>query len=208
MLGGTVQITCAKCCQNFMWDLENGPAHKSHCPYCDGDEKIKVPEPKKKRKKAKKKMLTKAERHPENEDCDSPEYPQEWFLDFHCRSLNEYHKSPHLRVRDKGAAYRAIEKAGIPKVRRTKRKVKILIVSYRKMLVDCQSLYGGSSKGLVDVLVRMGWLHDDSPDWCDPKIEQEKVLQADIDAGAQRGTKVILQTIPKPRKKKAQGARK
>lgn len=204
MLSRTVKITCTDCCRSFMWDLEEGPAHKSRCPYCQGEKEI-APKPKgkkKKKKKTRKRMLTNEERYPANEDCEKPTYPQEWMLDFHCRSLNEYHMSPHLRVRDKGAAYRAFEKLGISKVRRTNRKVKVTVVSCRQRLADTQSLYGGSSKGLLDVLVRMGWVHDDTEEWCDFSISQEKVLKKDLEAGKERGTRVEIRAVKKPRKKK------
>lgn len=199
MIGSHVSITCTKCCQSFMWDLEKGPAHKSKCPYCEGEEELPKPKPKKRKKQ--KRMLTKAERYPENKDEPKPEYPKTWMLDFHCKSINEYHMSPHLRVSDKGAAYRALEKAEVQKVKRTARRVKVTITSFRQRMVDCQSLYGGSSKGLLDVLVRLGWVHDDTEEWCKLEIVQEQVLQKDIDAGKQRGTLVELKAIPKPKKK-------
>lgn len=201
MLTDVIKVTCIRCGQSFMWDLNVAPAHKSKCPYCQtGDKKIETPKPKKKRRR--KRMLTAEERYPENPEKDKPEYPQEWFLDFHCKSVNQYHMSPHLRVRDKGAAYRALEKLDVPDVRRTRRKVKVAVISFRQRLVDRQSLYAGSSKGLIDVLVRKGWIHDDTEEWCDLVMSQEKVLKKDMDDGKRRGTLVRLEAIPKPRKKK------
>lgn len=197
-IGVKIEITCTRCCRSFMWDLTTAPAHKAMCPHCDGDKEIHKPAPKKKRKR----MLTKAERYPDNEDKPKPEYPQEWFLDFHCRSLNEYHNSPHLRVRDKGAAYRSLGKLGISSVQRSQRRVMVTFTSFRSKLVDRQSLYGGSAKGLLDILVRLGWVHDDDEEWSEFKISQNQVLKKDMDDGAQRGTRVQIKTIRKPRKQK------
>jgi hypothetical protein len=197
-LARNIRLTCLRCGQGFHWDLAMGSPHKSPCPYCDENKEI-IPKP---GKKSKKRMLTKEERYPENKGSPKPEYPVSWFLDMHLRSLNEYHLSPHVRVRDKGVAYRAMEDAGIPVVRRTARRVQIIITSYRSRLVDQQSLYGGSAKGLVDILVRTGWVHDDSPDWCDLRITQEKVLQGDMARGIKRGTRVEIRAIPKSRKRR------
>jgi hypothetical protein len=159
-LSSTIEILCTKCCRKFMWDLEVAPVEKSLCPHCDRGKEIAPPAPKKKRR-----MMTKAERFPENEDKPKPEYPQEWFLDFHCRSLNEYRNQDHLRIRDKGAAYRALDKAVVEAVQRSQRRVRVTITSFRKRLCDRQSLYGGSAKGLLDIIVRMGWINDDTDAW-------------------------------------------
>lgn len=194
MLVRTIKLVCTSCGQAFMHDLDVCPPHKAPCPYCspDSDKRI-LPKAKKKKKKKRKRMLTSEERYPANADCPKPEFPQEWMLDFHCRSINEYHMSPHLRVRDKGAAYRALEAAGIGKVRRAEKKVRVTIFSLRQRKIDRQSLFGGSAKGLLDVLVRLGWVHDDTPDWCELYMGQEQVLKKDLDAGKERGTRVTIE---------------
>ena len=186
-----VSLTCTSCMQSFMWDLSKAPLKAAVCPYCTA---VKAIQPVKVKKK-KRKMLTNAERYPENPGCPAPVYPSAWFLDYHCRSLNNYQKNAYLRVKDKGAAYRALDKAEVTDVRRTDKKIRVTITSYRKKLVDCQSLYGGGTKGLLDILVRRGWVHDDNPQWCDLRIDQEQVLQKDLDAGKNKGTRVILEEV-------------
>lgn len=179
-----------------MWDINQGPAHKSICPYCNKDKATAILK-KSKKVKPKPRMLTSEERYPLNKDCPAPVYPQEWFLDFHCRSINNYHMSPHLRVKDKGYAYRALEEAKVGNVKRIAKKTRITIISYRKKLLDPQSLYGGSAKGLLDIIVRLGWIKDDTPEWCELVMKQEQVLQKDVDAGKKLGTYVKLEQIRK-----------
>lgn len=192
----SIEISCMKCGQSFMWDLNQGPPHKAKCSYCD-KESANLILPKVKKSPQKRRMLTKEERYPENKDYPPPSFPQEWMLEFHCRSINKYHMSPHLRVKDKGYAYKALELLNIGNVKRVAKKVRVTIISYRKMLLDPQSLYGGSAKGLLDVIVRLGWVHDDTPEWCELIMKQEQVLQKDIDAGKKRGTYIKLEVMRK-----------
>lgn len=182
--------TCARCGGEIRLDLRN--LKEAECPKCDkGKEKLPPPKPKKKKAN----VRTKEFRYPENEALEPGSYPLETFLDFHCRSVNRYHQSPHLRVRDKGAAYRALEKAGIAAVRRTSRRVKITMISYRQVLVDEVEWAAGSAKGLVDILVRMGWIKDDTKQWLVREYEQIQVLQKDLDKGKERGTSIQIELV-------------
>lgn len=207
-LSGIISISCGNCGQTFTWNLADGPLSKSFCPYCEGSRKItdsinkkdknKKKEKRRKKKKKKYNLRTKEEKYPANLDCPDPTYPLELFIsekDFYCRSINEYYKSPRYRKYDIDAVTKALEKLNISRVKRVEIKVKVTIISYRFKLMDTQSLYGGGSKGLLDTFVRFGWLYDDSPKWCELKIEQEQVLKKDLEAGKERGTYILLERL-------------
>lgn len=57
-------------------------------------------------------------------------------------------------------------------------KVRVLIQSFRSRLVDFANLVGGA-KPIPDCLKRLGWIHDDSPDFFDCTYEQFKVPKAE-----------------------------
>lgn len=52
-------------------------------------------------------------------------------------------------------------------------KKKVEIISRRSRLLDKDNLYGGC-KGLIDSLKFYGLIVDDSPEWCDLEVSQEK----------------------------------
>lgn len=189
-LGPYVMGTCARCGGKIRLDLRK--LKEAECPKCD-EGKEKLPPPKPKKKKAN--VRTKEFRYPENEALEPGSYPLEAFLDFHCRSVNRYHQSPHLRVRDKGAAYRALEQLKIGPVRRTSRRVRLTLVSYRQLFVDEENLGAGSAKGLVDVLVRMGWLRDDTKKWLIRDYDQKQVTAEDMRKGKKRGTSIRVELV-------------
>ena len=58
-----------------------------------------------------------------------------------------------------------------------KEKYIIMIISYRKRLLDKDNLYGGSCKQLIDAMVDEGLIHDDSPSYVDLKVEQFKAKE-------------------------------
>lgn len=55
---------------------------------------------------------------------------------------------------------------------RQDRKCVIGFLSYRPKLIDTDNLIGGI-KALRDSFVKAGWLHDDSPQWCEAVYAQE-----------------------------------
>lgn len=57
-------------------------------------------------------------------------------------------------------------------------KVRVLIQSFRSRLVDFANLVGGA-KPIPDCLKRLGWIHDDSPDFFDCTYEQFKVPKSE-----------------------------
>ncbi len=194
-LGKYVDGTCSRCGGAIKINLEE--IKESNCPRCDKGKK-KLPTPKPKKKKAN--VRTKEFRYPENKDLEPGSYPLELFLDFHCRSVNRYHQSPHLRVRDKGAAYRALGDLKIGPVKRTERRIRLTLISHRQMLVDEENLAAGSAKGLVDVLVRMGWIKDDTKEWLARDYDQKQVSAKDMERGEKRGTSIKLELIRKAKK--------
>ena len=52
-------------------------------------------------------------------------------------------------------------------------KMKVKITSMRRYLLDVGNLIGGA-KGLIDALVRLGVIKDDSPKWAHITYEQKK----------------------------------
>jgi len=54
------------------------------------------------------------------------------------------------------------------------KKYTLMIISYRKRLLDKDNLYGGSCKQLIDACVEEGLIFDDNPDFVDLKVEQYK----------------------------------
>ncbi|KKN96890.1 hypothetical protein LCGC14_0165340 [marine sediment metagenome] len=191
-LGKYVDGTCSRCGGAVKINLEK--IKDSDCPRCDkGKKKLAEPKPAKKKKTSN--VRSKEFRYPENKDLKPGEYPLETFLDFHCRSVNRYHQSPHLRVRDKGAAYRALEKESFGSVRRVEQRVKLTLVSHRQLLVDEENLAAGSAKGLVDILVRLGWIKDDTKQWLERDYDQKQVLAKDMEKGAERGTYIKIELV-------------
>lgn len=57
------------------------------------------------------------------------------------------------------------------KVKKSKKKMRVKVSSYRKRLLDTDNLIGGF-KGGRDALKRLGLIVDDSPKWCDFEYEQ------------------------------------
>jgi Holliday junction resolvase RusA-like endonuclease len=60
----------------------------------------------------------------------------------------------------------------MPKINK-KRKMSVVITSYRKRLLDLDNLVGGA-KPLIDALCDMGLIVDDSPDWLDLEVKQKQ----------------------------------
>jgi len=56
--------------------------------------------------------------------------------------------------------------------------VRLAIRSYRLRLVDYANLVGGA-KPIPDVLIRLGWLKDDSPQWFTCTYEQFRVTKGE-----------------------------
>ena len=189
-IGKYVDGTCSRCGGEIRINLEK--IKESNCPRCDKGKK-ELPAPKPKKKKAN--VRTKEFRYPENKDLEPGIYPLDVFLDFHCRSVNRYHQSPHLRVRDKGAAYRALEQVNVGSVKRLDRRVRLTLVSYRQLLVDEENLAAGSAKGLVDVLVRLGWIKDDTKEWLARDYDQKQVSVKDMRGGDKRGTSIRIELV-------------
>ena len=59
-----------------------------------------------------------------------------------------------------------------------KAKVRLCIRSYRTRLLDYANLVGGA-KPIPDCLIRLGYLHDDSPQWFECSYEQFQVVKTD-----------------------------
>ena len=57
-----------------------------------------------------------------------------------------------------------------------KEKYIIMIISYRKRLLDKDNLYGGC-KQLIDAIIDEGLIYDDSPKYLDLKVEQFKAKE-------------------------------
>ena len=57
-----------------------------------------------------------------------------------------------------------------------RKKCSILVISYRKRLLDYDNLVGGC-KQLVDAMIEECLIHDDSPDFLDIKYEQYKAKE-------------------------------
>jgi len=61
------------------------------------------------------------------------------------------------------------------KIKKAKaKKYTLMIISYRKRLLDKDNLYGGSCKSLIDACVEEGLIFDDSPTYVSLKVEQYK----------------------------------
>ena len=61
----------------------------------------------------------------------------------------------------------------MPKCNRDRRKtrIKIVIVSYRTKVLDNDNLIGGC-KAILDALVKLNWLYDDSPEYVTVQYKQ------------------------------------
>jgi Holliday junction resolvase RusA-like endonuclease len=62
---------------------------------------------------------------------------------------------------------------GIHFKRAVPKRMKVVITSYRKRLLDEDNLYGGA-KPLLDALCDMFLIVDDSPEWIDLKVNQKQ----------------------------------
>ncbi len=70
-----------------------------------------------------------------------------------------------------------LRRALVPKPRE-RRRVSLVIRSYRTRLCDAANLVGGA-KPIPDALIRLGYLYDDSPQWMQCAYEQHRVPAAE-----------------------------
>ena len=85
-------------------------------------------------------------------------------------------------------ASHVVAQVGKPRERETQR-VRLAITVFRRRLLDPDNLVGGL-KLLIDVLVRLGWLRQDSPEW----LELVPPVQVKAQNGYQR-TRISIETL-------------
>jgi hypothetical protein len=85
------------------------------------------------------------------------------------------HWSVYTQERD---AWFVLLRSQLPPRQPTTAHVRLILRSYRTRLVDYANLVGGA-KPIPDALIRLGWLHDDGPDWFTCTYEQHRVSAAE-----------------------------
>ncbi len=89
-------------------------------------------------------------------------------------SQNQLHYRHWSRYAQERDAWFVLLRAQLPPRLAPREPVSMAIRSYRNRLIDYANLVGGA-KPIPDCLIRLGYLHDDSPQWFHCTYEQIQV---------------------------------
>lgn len=101
-------------------------------------------------------------------------------------------------TKDWALLLRSIDGLGIVQVQeRLRRKLVIKrLLCLRQRRFDTVNKYGGSAKSIQDALIKLGWLRDDAPKYCDLEIQElepEEMTEWEYEAYDRRGALCIVE---------------